>query len=574
MGDTRAGGSCNCEVLTLAPHCNGTHTECVGHLTDERVAVSERLPGGVQLAQLVTVEPVPAEDAAEDSDPRPAAGRPPGHGCCARTSLRPATPGPGPRRSSCARSATGQPLRAYEGPAPAPYLSRQAAAWLVERGIETLVLDLPSADRADDGGRLTAHRVFFGLPPGSRDARAASRPRASITELAWIDAGIADGYYLLDLQIPPFVTDAAPSRPLLYPRAARMSAEQSLEAARARDATDPATAQARRVPLPAPAGRRRGHLPVRQLARAAAAARGLGRRDIHGRVAAARRARLPRSGGGLAEPARAACWRPRLRSRARSRGEAVVMHSLTINLHLLMASFYRPTRERHVILIEQGAFPSDRYAVASQIAWHGFDPATSLVQVGPRAGEHLLRHEDLVAEIGRLGERLALVLLPGVQYLTGQRLDIAGLATAAHRVGALAGFDLAHAIGNLPLALHDWNADFAAWCSYKYLNGGPGATAGAFVHERHFGSEAAAACRLVGQRSRHALRDGGAVPSLPRCRRLAGQQPSAARHGAAAGIVRAVRGSGHAGAARALDRADRLARGPCWRRGWPGRSKS
>jgi kynureninase len=175
--------------------------------------------------------------------------------------------------------------------------------------------------------------------------------------------------------------------------------------------------------------------------------------------------------------------------------EAVVMNSLTLNLHLLMASFYRPTRERHVILIEQGAFPSDRYAVASQLAWHGFDPATGLVQVAPRAGEQLLRHEDLVAEIGRQGSRLALALLPGVQYLTGQRLDIAGLAAAAHGVGAIAGFDLAHAVGNLPLALHDWNADFAAWCSYKYLNGGPGATAGAFVHERHFGT---AAPRLAG----------------------------------------------------------------------------
>ncbi len=170
--------------------------------------------------------------------------------------------------------------------------------------------------------------------------------------------------------------------------------------------------------------------------------------------------------------------------------EAVVMNSLTINLHLLMASFYRPTRERHVILIEHGAFPSDRYAVASQIGWHGLDPAESLVQVGPRAGESLLRHEDIVAEIERLGSRLALVLLPGVQYLTGQRLDIAALAAAAHGVGACAGFDLAHAMGNLPLALHDWNVDFAAWCSYKYLNGGPGATAGAFVHERHFDSTA------------------------------------------------------------------------------------
>ena len=166
--------------------------------------------------------------------------------------------------------------------------------------------------------------------------------------------------------------------------------------------------------------------------------------------------------------------------------EVVAMNSLTLNLHLLMASFYRPTRERHVILIERDAFPSDRYAVVSQIGWHGRDPAGSLVQIAPRPGEHLLRHEDLIAEIERIGPRLALVLLPGIQYLTGQLLDLGRLTSAAHAVGANAGFDLAHAIGNVPLALHDWGADFAVWCSYKYLNGGPGATAGAFVHERHF----------------------------------------------------------------------------------------
>lgn len=166
--------------------------------------------------------------------------------------------------------------------------------------------------------------------------------------------------------------------------------------------------------------------------------------------------------------------------------EVVAMNSLTINLHLLMASFYRPTRERHVILIEQGAFPSDRYAVVSQLGWHGRDPATSLVQVAPPAGEHLLRHDDLVAEIEREGQRLALVLLPGIQYLTGQLLDLGKLTEAAHRVGAVIGFDLAHAVGNVPLSLQDWGADFAVWCSYKYLNGGPGATAGAFVHQRHF----------------------------------------------------------------------------------------
>ncbi len=169
--------------------------------------------------------------------------------------------------------------------------------------------------------------------------------------------------------------------------------------------------------------------------------------------------------------------------------EVVAMNSLTLNLHLLMASFYRPTRERHVILIEQGAFPSDRYAVVSQIQWHGLDPATSMVQIAPRAGEQLLRHEDLLAEIARIGGRLALVLMPGIQYLTGQLLDLGALAKAGHAVGARVGFDLAHAMGNVPLSLHDWGADFAVWCSYKYLNGGPGATAGAFVHEKHFDAD-------------------------------------------------------------------------------------
>ena len=216
VGDTREGGSCNCELLTLAPHCNGTHTECVGHITDERVAVSERLPGGVQIALLVTVAPTAAGDATEDSDPRPA----PGDRLITAAALREAcahhaSPLPAALvvRTSAGRDG---PHRAYQGPSPAPYLSRQAAAWLVERGIETLVLDLPSADRADDGGRLTAHRLFFGLPPGSRVASESRRPHASITELAWVGPEIPDGFYLLDLQIPPFLTDAAPSRPLLY----------------------------------------------------------------------------------------------------------------------------------------------------------------------------------------------------------------------------------------------------------------------------------------------------------------------------------------------------------------------
>jgi kynureninase len=165
--------------------------------------------------------------------------------------------------------------------------------------------------------------------------------------------------------------------------------------------------------------------------------------------------------------------------------EVTAMASLTINLHLLMASFYRPTRDRYAILIEAGAFPSDRYAMASQLGHHGRDPSEALVQVAPRAGEWCLREEDIESAIRREGERLALVLLPGVQYLTGQCLDLARLARSAHAAGAAFGVDLAHAVGNVPLALHDWGVDFAVWCSYKYLNGGPGATAGLFVHARH-----------------------------------------------------------------------------------------
>jgi arylformamidase len=214
VGDTREGGSCNCEILTLAPHCNGTHTECVGHVTEDRVAVTDCVAGGLFLARLVTVAPVAASDAAEGSDPPPAPGDRLLTAAALEASL--ASHGGPPPPALVVRTRTDPPHRSYRGPAPAPYLTREAAEWLVARDIETLVLDLPSADRADDGGKLTAHRIFFGLPPGSRRAAEASRPRASITELAWIGAGIPDGLYLLDLQLPAFLTDAAPSRPLLF----------------------------------------------------------------------------------------------------------------------------------------------------------------------------------------------------------------------------------------------------------------------------------------------------------------------------------------------------------------------
>jgi kynureninase len=165
--------------------------------------------------------------------------------------------------------------------------------------------------------------------------------------------------------------------------------------------------------------------------------------------------------------------------------ETVAMNSLTVNVHLLMVSFYRPTAERNKIIIEKGAFPSDRYAVVSQIKFHGFDPAQSLIEVAPREGETTLRTEDIIEQIEKAGPSVALVLIGGVNYYTGQAFDMGAITAAAHRVGAVAGFDLAHAAGNLDLRLHDWDVDFAAWCSYKYLNAGPGAVAGAFVHERH-----------------------------------------------------------------------------------------
>ncbi|MEO7168199.1 MAG: kynureninase [Chthoniobacterales bacterium] len=165
--------------------------------------------------------------------------------------------------------------------------------------------------------------------------------------------------------------------------------------------------------------------------------------------------------------------------------EVVCMNSLTVNLHLLMASFYRPTKARRKILMEDPAFPSDTYAIKSQIAHHGFDPNDSLLLAKPREGEQALRQEDIEALIEKHGDEIALVLFAGVNFFTGQLFDIAKITAAAQKRGCTVGIDLAHAAGNVPLHLHDWKVDFAVWCSYKYLNSGPGAVAGAFVHERH-----------------------------------------------------------------------------------------
>jgi kynureninase len=168
-----------------------------------------------------------------------------------------------------------------------------------------------------------------------------------------------------------------------------------------------------------------------------------------------------------------------------SPGEVVLMNSLTVNLHLMMITFYRPTPDRYKILIDQPTFPSDMYAVKSQAAFHGFDPEDAIVLASPRPGEETLRMEDLEALLEQEGPRTALVLMSGVNFYTGQAFDIETITRMARSQGCRVGWDLAHAAGNVILKLHDWDVDFAAWCSYKYLNGGPGAVGGCFVHEGH-----------------------------------------------------------------------------------------
>ncbi|MGI9518245.1 MAG: kynureninase [Pirellulaceae bacterium] len=166
-------------------------------------------------------------------------------------------------------------------------------------------------------------------------------------------------------------------------------------------------------------------------------------------------------------------------------GEVVMMNSLTVNLHLMLATFYKPTSRRHKILIEEGAFPSDYQAVISQIAWHGFSPEESLIRIKPPQGGNVADYESLGRLIEEQGHEIAVIMLPGVQYYTGQVLWMNYITTLAHQRDIVVGFDLAHAAGNIQMSVHDWDIDFAVWCSYKYLNSGPGSVGGCYVHERH-----------------------------------------------------------------------------------------
>jgi kynureninase len=161
------------------------------------------------------------------------------------------------------------------------------------------------------------------------------------------------------------------------------------------------------------------------------------------------------------------------------------MNTLTVNLHLMLLSFYHPTKERYKIMMEAGAFPSDQYAIETQVKFYGLNPGDAIIEIAPRDGEKLIRDEDILEAIEKNKDSLALVLFGGINYYSGQVFDMRSITATAHKAGAVAGFDLAHAAGNILLQLHDWDVDFAVWCSYKYLNGGPGAVGGTYIHERY-----------------------------------------------------------------------------------------
>jgi len=169
--------------------------------------------------------------------------------------------------------------------------------------------------------------------------------------------------------------------------------------------------------------------------------------------------------------------------------EVVVMNSLTVNLHLLMVSFYRPTKQRYKIVCEAKAFPSDQYAFESQVKYHGFEPGDAIIEVKPRNGEHVIRTEDILSTIKQNSDSIALVLFSGINYYTGQLFEMKTITETGHAAGAVVGFDLAHAAGNIELHMHDWNVDFACWCTYKYLNSGPGSVGGVYIHQKHAGNK-------------------------------------------------------------------------------------
>lgn len=263
-----------------------------------------------------------------------------------------------------------------------------------------------------------------------------------------------------------------------------MTFEPTLEYARGRDEADPLRAyrkhfalphNARNEPLVYLCGHSLGLMPLAARDRVMEELDDWGKLGVHGHEGS-RRPWIPYHENLTAGLAHLAGART---------SEVVAMNSLTVNLHLMMASFYRPAGRRVKILIEAGAFSSDRHAVESQLSWHGIDAESGLIELAPHPGQDLVTEAAVESCLEELGDEIALVLWPGVQFRTGQAFDLARIARAAGKAGCTVGFDLAHSIGNMPLELHDSGADFAVWCGYKYLNGGPGAIGGSFVHERH-----------------------------------------------------------------------------------------
>ncbi len=414
----------------------------------------------------------------------------------------------------------GKRTRDYTDMTP-PYLTREAAQCIVERGIEHLVVDLPSIDRTHDEGRLTAHRLFFGLPPGD-SALDPREPAAMHSHRAGIRPGRGCRRSLLCCSC------RCPRSPVMPYRAGRCSIglppepasrcsmshdtyEPTAEFARRLDEADPLRGFRERFALPRGAGGEPlVYLCGHSLGLMPLAARALRHRGA-GRLGAARGPR-PRAGAPALdslsrEPARRARGSHRRAPRRGRRDELADSQPAPD-----ARGFYRPSGARQRILIEAGAFSSDRHAVASQIAWHGLDPQEALIELSPPRGRTRSRRKRSRRTSRSTAREIALVLWPGVQYRTGQAFDLGRIARAAHRAGCVAGFDLAHSIGNMPLALHDIDADFAVWCSYKYLNGGPGAIGGCFVHERARPSPPG---RLVGARAGHPLSHGPEFDPAP-----------------------------------------------------------
>eukprot|EP00743_Colponemidia_sp_Colp-15_P005449 GILK01005858.1.p1 GENE.GILK01005858.1~~GILK01005858.1.p1 ORF type:complete len:764 (-),score=127.62 GILK01005858.1:137-2239(-) len=507
VGDRQVGSSCNVDIVTLCPHGDGTHTECAGHVLKEKLSLSDlRITGGNSAALLLTAFGVRIGESGErylakhseedlvvtakalDASYNTLLQQ---HGAILSSSTIPTLV---IRTSESA-------VRVFSGTNPT-YLTLDAAQWIVDHKFSHVCVDLPSVDKEDDQGMLQVHRILMGLPTRAEEDEIvtkeyiASLPTRAVTEMCRIPSDIEDGVFLASIQIAPFEMDAAPTRILLYRAveeilpshefradrdyAASLDAADPLASFRSRfhiplmDSFSDETNQISKMPAVYLVGNSLGLQPIAVREKLNVELNRWANLGVEGHFGSAgwfsyhERFRLPVS--------QILGTRP---------DEVVVMNSLTVNCHLLMVSFYQPTPNRYKILMEGNAFPSDRYAIHSQVAFHGYSVDEAVVELFPREGESLLRSEDVIEYLNNHGSEVALVFIGAVNFYTGQVFDLEHIAKAAKAKGCYVGYDLAHAAGNIPLRLHDWEVDFAAFCSYKYLNSGPGAIAGAYVHIKH-----------------------------------------------------------------------------------------